>query len=86
MPRSLPSTIRLRSSVSWVGHLFFDVSKRGLIRSSMISSKGASPMLIHLAHESDSVSDFRGGISATGNPSIGAGLRQIVSLTFDEVN
>lgn len=43
-------------------------------------------MLIHLAHESDSVSDFRGGISATGNPSIGAGLRQIVSLTFDEVN
>jgi hypothetical protein len=43
-------------------------------------------MPIRLAHETDSVSDFQGGICAAGEPLFGARLHQIVRLTFDEAN
>jgi hypothetical protein len=43
-------------------------------------------MPIRLAHETDSVSDFQGGICAAGEPLFGAHLRQIVRLAFNEAN
>jgi hypothetical protein len=43
-------------------------------------------MLIRIAHEPGAIPDFHGGIPAMGEQLIGACLRQIVSLTLDEVN